>query len=352
MSLKSSFATDWPGFIADWCLGVVPGYTPEEVELAVEALEQEWPERLIGLHSSTHRSIILIAPLIDDGLVISRCQVLRRFAPVMARVRAGSLAALSELRLAVGLVQLGYAPELEPPLGNKFLDALIIVAGMPIYFEAIAPEVSDAMQEAQAELKKLAESIAQQNPGMYTELHLTTDITPDIARDALARATELLPSASVTAISSLGLVRKVRIEVGNAGIVPVDAQRPVLFAGFGGIEGEQRSMAVVTVSLSDARAARLMEAETKHFSRDKANILAIDVTQVPSGIKSYTPLIERRFQPNFNLRFGAVVLFSRVLQNARVEQKWKALPNPHALIEIPTDLLRRFESLSTEPHTA
>jgi hypothetical protein len=111
------------------------------------------------------------------------------------------------------------------------------------------------------------------------------------------------------------------------------------------------SLAMVRLPIDDQRAARLMGAEAHHFSRDETNILAIDVTNIPGSIPDWIPLIERRFQPNLNRRFGAVVLFTRVnqLHSANIIRGYRILRNPHAYRPVPDALLAAIANLDETP---
>ena len=82
------------------------------------------------------------------------------------------------------------------------------------------------------------------------------------------------------------------------------------------IHPESLTSANVQHSMSDARAARLLEAEAKHFSKEEANLVVMDITRMPNGIKAFAPLVQRRFQPGLNRRFGAVALFQEMAESS------------------------------------
>jgi hypothetical protein len=115
--------------------------------------------------------------------------------------------------------------------------------------------------------------------------------------------------------------------------------------------GRLPSLAMVRCPINDQRAARLMVAETHQLSREETNVLAMDVSNIPGSIPDWMPLIERRFQPNLNRRFGAVVLFKRVnqLHNANILRGYRVLRNPHAYRPVPEALLGAIENLDPQP---
>lgn len=87
-----------------------------------------------------------------------------------------------------------------------------------------------------------------------------------------------------------------------------------------------------------------MQAETHHFSADHSNVLVIDITRVPGGMR-WGSLIQRRLQPNQNRRFGAVILVRRWIGESNlVEEEWRVVRNPHAYQPVPEDFLASFET--------
>src|SRR5712691_436533 len=95
----------------------------------------------------------------------------------------------------------------------------------------------------------------------------------------------------------------------------------------------------VRVPITDHRVQRLLTAELHHFSRDEANLLAIDISRSAGSIRGWTPLIERRFQPTQNRRLGGVVVYQLVGTTPAIKHKWRALRNRHAYKPIPDALL-------------
>lgn len=65
------------------------------------------------------------------------------------------------------------------------------------------------------------------------------------------------------------------------------------------------------------------------------------------SIPDWVPLIERRFQPKLNRRFGAVILFSRInqLHNANMLRCYCVVRNPFAYRKPPEGLLRNIIKL-------
>ena len=354
MGLASALGTDWAGLVAEWCLGSTPGFTLEQAENAFSVLERLWPERVAELRASPRRGALHIGSLVYDGLVIASCEPLPGFAPVMARVRIGERPAFSELQFAAALVTLGYRPALEPRLQNRVPDTAVDAEGRRVYCEVIAPDASDVMQEISRQLDALVDALASDSPGMCVEVYLAADLTASVAERVLAIAQALPPSTDVKDMADVGLIRKALLSLGSGpvGIVPPDAPLPVFGAAQVIIGDGVPTNVNVCLSLSDSRAARLMDAEAKHFSRHEANLLVMDLTRVHGQINGFVPLIQRRFQPGLNRRFSAVALFSEAVRgNGTVMSEWRVLPNPYADVAPPQSLLEALRSMSGHPLT-
>jgi hypothetical protein len=210
------------------------------------------------------------------------------------------------------------------------------------------------MQEISRQLHALANALASHSPGMCVEVYLVADLTASVAERVLAIAQALPPSTDVKDMTDVGLIRKALLSLGSGpvGIVPPDAPLPVFGTAQVIIGDGVPTNVNVSLSLSDSRAARLMDAEAKHFSRHEANLLVMDLTRVHGQINGFVPLIQRRFQPGLNRRFSAVALFSEaVLGNGTVMSEWRVLPNPYAYVAPPQSLLEALRSMSGHPLT-
>ena len=125
-----------------------------------------------------------------------------------------------------------------------------------------------------------------------------------------------------------------------------DVELPRLFvASFNQTEDGIKTRTNVGVSITDERAQRLMSAEAEHFSREEINILVMDVSRVPDGIRCWSPLIQRRFQPNINRRFGAVVLLSSYIEAAGISRRCSVLQNQYAYKKPPKCILDNLVKL-------
>jgi hypothetical protein len=199
---------------------------------------------------------------------------------------------------------------------------VVVEGAEQVFVEVISPELSQAMQNAEEGVGTLACALTACTPGLITDVHLIADpdegaITQVVAfvlSNPQAEMIHEIPGVAFVAIRPfdprIELIKSNFIDRGVPAIGIVSTNR----------KGHLPSLAMVRFPIDDQRAARLMVAETHQLSRDEINVLAIDLSNIPGGIRDWKPLIQRRFQPNLNRRFGAVVLFTRVnqLHNANI----------------------------------
>ncbi len=117
MSIPQNIPAQWSEFVAEWCLGIDPGYSPSEAQRALDALRRLWPEVINKLEAeAVHGSggVATVVSAIALGQKLAACEPLMGFGPVMARLRKGEHSALAELEFAEALVRCGFKPALEP----------------------------------------------------------------------------------------------------------------------------------------------------------------------------------------------------------------------------------------------
>ncbi len=343
MGKRADFGSNWFDFVANWCSGVPPSIPAEHGWGAISLLERLWPEYLDKVLADGAKGIALMVPMIGLGITLEACENLLGFDKILARMKQGEKGAFSEAKFAAALVKLEYNPILEPQLREKCLDALISVGGENVYFEVISPDTCDAIKTAYEEMRGLTQRIIKENVGMDVNIKLLTEPNTSISDSILAYLETLSPSTENThkmpcvalikystfAPKALSFERKQN-----------DVESPELFvASYNRTKDGINTRSNVGVSITDERAQRLMSAEADHFSREEINILVMDVSAVPGGIKSWSSLIQRRFQPDINRRFGAVVLLSSYIESTGISARCSVLQNQYAYKRPPKCLL-------------
>ena len=344
--MRADFGAAWADVIRYWCLGSEPAEPPFTAWLALEALDRWWPEYVDGMIASPIRGLLMIVSAIHLGTVLRSCEHLVGFDAILRRVRLGEQGALTELVVAANLVSLGYQPELEPAVGASRLDAVVTVDGTPVYIEVISPERSEVMIEAHASIQALATRVRTENPARKIEVLLNVDVSEEVATRVCAFVSAAPLSADVQDIPAIGAAT---IEPADRTMViapRIQAPADVTVLGAASGSSDDGSVTSVRMPITDHRVQRLLDGELHHFSRADVNLLAIDVSRSAGSIRGWSPLIERRFQPNLNRRLGAVVVFQVEKTTPAIGHQWRAFRNPHALRPVPEALLTALESLN------
>ncbi|MBN2295526.1 MAG: hypothetical protein JXM70_24060 [Pirellulales bacterium] len=349
MGKRVDFGLNWYDFLEKWCSGVTPSVPCEEGWRALGIIERLFPEHLDKVLAGGLKGIAFIAPMIDFGITLEACENLVGFDRLLSRMKKEEGAAFSEAEFAAALVKLGYNPILEPQLGKKCLDALISVGSEKVYFEIITPNTCDVMKTAYSEMQSLTQRIMKENTGMDVNIKLLTDLNPSISDSILAYLKTLSPSTENThKMPDVALIKYSTFAPQALSFEHKqnDVELPELFvAGFNRTENGIKTRTNVGVSITDERAQSLMRAEADHFSNEEINILVMDISRVPAGIRCWSPLIQRRFQPNINRRFSAVVLLSSCIEATGISRHCSVLQNQYAYKKTPKCLLDNLGKL-------
>lgn len=334
-------------FVEEWCLGQEP---------AAGRQTQEWlatvarvaPGRYGREINGQARGPAVIVPLIEMGQVIEATQGLEGSGPVLRRLAAGDDAAYSELRVARFLVERDLVVELEPELSGRRPDFRIVAPDL-VYGEVITPQFSQPTQELQKSLHAAAGALLQSLPsGHHLEVAIFQDGDAMTVAESLAsvvsepgsrqgvadfrgsRATYVMTAADPSSDQQL--------------VSQIDLPAPVIFVAT--LEGadEGSRMVVCRQSVTDDRAGRIIEAESKHFTREHPTLVIMDNGPTPFGERTWAEPIRRRFQPSMNTRFSSVGFFRRsfMVGHGVHETQWSLLLNPHALNPLPPAVVERL----------
>jgi hypothetical protein len=338
MGKRIDLGNNWSEVVEKWYLGLTPTINGNIGWEGLSTLEYLWPESIDDFLSKNHRGQAVIAPLVERGIVLTVCNKLPGFDKVLERIKSGERSAFSEAFFAANLLKMGLNPIFEPVLNGKRPDFLIHFKTKSIYIEIISPDTSDLFKQAYNGMNELSYRLQNQLIGKKIDVNLMAEPTLkviDIIIHNVLKQTE----DGILEIPEIALIQKNELDPTNNAIMKLpelhNSQGPILcVVGMKMGEGETTHVNV-QYAITDERADRLMIAESHHFSKDECNLLVMDVTQVPSGIKSWLPLLRRRFQPDRNTRFGGVCLF----ENYPHEVKWSIEENPFASNPLPKEFI-------------
>ncbi len=209
------------------------------------------------------------------------------------------------------------------------------------------------MREAEQRIASLADMLTVSCPGTTVEVLLATDAIESLA--AIASAVSAAPvTDQIQDIRGVGRVLK-KVSPQSAAISPsIPHVTPGPHVGMARTRQDAGGITVSSVRLpiDDQRAQRILSDELRHFQRDQANLLMMDVTQVISGTRGWKDLLLRSFQPTRNRRVGAIVLLEGGVMPPQFDlfERWLVLRNPHALVKPPESLLRQIETINDGPY--
>src|SRR5271169_4300796 len=103
--------------------------------------------------------------------------------------------------------------------------------------------------------------------------------------------------------------------------------------------GEPHRHIAVRMAHADDRAEAFLHREAKQLPNDSPGLIIVQMSQAPGGIKSWEPILRRRFQPNLHTRVSAVCLFQSGHEHTSDGEAWipetKLTSNPHARFPLP-----------------
>ena len=344
LSFPLEFGGCWATFLEAWCGGASLATNAAEVARALSTLVRLWPAEVARLASDPARGLLVVAPAVELGRLLHVCEPAESFDEILRRLVNGERSAYSELVLVAALRRLGYNAQFAPPIAGRVLDAKCLVEDLPIYFEVVTPERSDASVEE----RRLADALNQEVRSSVSKCRVEIEIRSPIDATAIGRILAAAQSALPSVWTDVDPVARVRR------IDPVQSLLPlfdgegaqIVVAGEKTVQGESTSV-IVRWESSDSRAKRVFNGEYHQFSNDVANVLVVDVCAVSDGIEDWPQQMARLLQPSRNRKVGAVAFFEQgcVGPPEAIRRRWRVLINPHAHVKIPEAILGGLESL-------
>ena len=332
------FGGTWDAFVNEWCCGCRLAHPKPEVVRAIRALGEHWPEKISETVAGIARGPGPVAGLVEYGLLLSDCDSVEGFAPVLKRLKEGDRSAYSELVVGTTLVRLGYSPSFTAPIGNKNLDAVCSFSGQDVYFEVVCPEHSQAVGHEDRQVRELSTRLRDASSGYRLEVVILQPLTDETIAKIVDAATDAV-DAEWMSVPGVARLRKISLD---SDIPPTfDAEGSVVNFGRG-----TNSASVIRWEYSDERAARIFYHEYQHFSSEVPNVLVVNTCAV-GGVEEWAVQIERLFQPSRNRKCGAALLFHQGIIGPpeAIRRRWAVVRNPYAHLQIPDALFERIETL-------
>lgn len=339
-----SIDCSWDELIRAWSREGALASGLSEVKTALSTLKRLWPVEVRRLVSLRDRGIAVGASAVELGRLLQVCESVEGFDEVFARRVAGERAAYSELVLVAALQSLGYQPRFASPIGGHVLDAECLVGELPLYFEVVTPEPSDASTSEQRSIDELQQQVKK----CISKARVEIEVYGAINANDIQAIASAVPVAAPGVWSIVGSVARVRrIDKGQKLPRLFDGEgAQIFFGGETSIQGETTGV-VARWESSDARAKRIFNAEYHQFAESVANVLVVDVCGVCGGMDEWPREMARLLQPHRNRKVGAVAFFEQGILGPpeAIRRRWRLLVNPHSHVAVPPVLLDGLESL-------
>jgi len=328
----------------------------ERMQKALEAFNgfeqlfgREWVDNLFnGVQSP-----IYVQYVIELWELWANIKVLTKSDQILKRWRSGISASgvVAELRVLGGLNKPNNNLELFPDVGGGEADAAITIEGEGrVIVEISSRGLSEVLKKANKTLNKLAVGVSGLSEGKHGKVGINRLITDDEI-DTLLESIQsnTIDGPSSILIKDYGILHTSELSSGGADendesytFVPP----PRMFAThFQTTNGQTVKKGTAVIHISDDGAKEMLEAEAGQLSRTESGVVVLDVSAVVQGIKTWEPLIRRRFQPEINTRISAVLLMSVARSTKGLETEGVVLVNQYAKYPLGAKSLKVIHNL-------
>jgi len=342
MGKRSDLGASWSHVVQTWFLGQPTAIPEDQGWLALGTLERLAPERIDELNQLPTALPLMMSRALRLGLDLALCESCHGFERVLARVRKGERSAISEIMWGALLIRAGYLIELEPPVGRHRADTLIATGVNNVYAELIAPGLSKETTQKLEAMHVLAERVRLASYRVRLELCLSKDprtIDGDELLSCMENATRKAQSGSVVLTVGAARWETFRPHPSWSGSVSPSTD----LARFGVVSfnlgGTNSCLVNISTDISDTRIERMVYVKGRQLNRDDTNLLVIDVAGVAGSRGEWDSLVRRRFQPDRNTRFGAVIMLHEKCEQHELQLVASVVQNPYARRRIPASLV-------------
>jgi hypothetical protein len=346
----------WEEINTDWLVGSRLALPPEEIVAAFnkseEVLGHEWIEAA-GVQSGcrVHGTSPTLC-VVTTGQQLASLDGASGIEELIKKLRANDASSFAELT-AVHLVRsqnLNSDVELGPivQVADRMPkpDFRIRRGDEPwTYVEVTQPDIAEAETKALAVLNRVADLVHPIQRSFSLEVLLRREPT-DAEIDRLA---SFIPDYCLSggnqsydmpelAILSLNVSAPTIITLVDH---PGEPNIPRLgFAKVVSGPGEPNSRHIsVRMAYADDRAEAFLRREAKQLPIDSPGLIMVQVSRARGGIRSWEPILKRRFQPDIHTRVSAVCLFRSGHEPTPAGEAWipkmTLIQNPHARRQLP-----------------
>ena len=344
---------DWKTIFHDWLLKADVDYSQNTCVEAFDTVERILGASWIDSFARSGRGLAMAIPLVELGKTLASIEAIPGAGLIIERIMKDRTlsSAYSEAYAIAFFKSLSFEIVVSPKVrvngSIKTPDLAVLTDGTRVYAEVSRPEHSLDQGQLERNLSSVHDHVLKVIPeGTQAEVYFYKE--PSMQETHLVVSS--VRNSVGTGESEHRIEGLAQIFVGpletDRPILPQDLheKRPILFLTGIKRRGSSLSKVAVAMPFTDQRAQRIFNRESKHFSKNSANLLILDVSRVPGGIKSWAHLISGRLQPKLNRRVGAVFMTQYAIGRRRMERESRLLVHPGPYNPIPQKLLQVMQA--------
>ncbi len=192
-------------------------------------------------------------------------------------------------------------------------DFAAISNGNAVYIEVSRPMESDWQRRITKEFKRVDKIILDITPkGTRVEAYLYRDPNMEDWNTIINCIKQMIsnsaPESKINGLVQL-FVSPVETERLSTFLNGMLEKRPVVaMAEMRMEDGISKCLVFNIPVFSDNRAQQTMKREAKQFSKAFSNLMVLDLSLVPGGIRDWESLVSRKLQPNLHPRIGGFIV--------------------------------------------
>ena len=358
----------WSEIKEGWIKDLRIAYSRRSIEIAFNTIISLWGQGF--LKNYKNKTSWNIVRLIDTGLLLYELTKVEDSQDLIARLRKRDRAAYSEARIATHFSHQGYEVQLQPIVDgtSRLNDVAVKVDSEWVNIEVKTPRKSDLQKELEETIHTLFQQVIKYPISQDVEIFLRKE--PDYHEiieisDVISKLSGLDEQPAFGNINEIAYIRTIipqprTIYFGPLTIFPSYPESlgdlfndmPVLFFSrlqFGtGKNGSAIINISVNVPFEDHRIIELIQRKSKQLSTDSMNMVALDTTYIPikhhiRGYNRWIRRLEEAFTEKLSRRIGAVLFFSRSIDENRFNIKSSLYVNPCPYKRLPLRFLEKCD---------
>ncbi len=327
----------------DWLLGAECSYTDKEIIKGFSTVDKFLGKNFIESHWNDQRGLVVVIQVVNLGLNLEWIGNIKGAENLLKKLsnKQTYRIAASELDVGAFFAKKNLLSEVYPhaPEAGNELDFKLSKNGEIIYVEVTSPETSVANKYLSHLANKLSK-IAKVLPNTRLEVYLYDFLDNGNLQNLYKKCYQLIKAVKVGfGYREHGKYAIMLSRAEEGGMSKLTKKKkvdePVFFATNLSQKAGIKNFVTVKVPFADKRAEEVLARKYHQLVAGYPNIVVIDVTRIPNGIKNWPVIIKRRFQPKINRKISAVLLWSSILSPAegvKTSRYW--IKNQYANIKL------------------